>query len=84
MSGTWHFEGLPLGAVSASVALFQGQIESVLGEDLLAAGVKVYLDDILVFSNNKEEHVALLEKICAELREVGLKVRLDNCQFMKD
>jgi len=36
--------------ISSAVALFQGQMKDLLEEDLIAAGVRVYLDDILIFS----------------------------------
>jgi hypothetical protein len=34
--------------VSAVVALFQRQMEAILGKDFIAAGARVYLDDIIV------------------------------------
>ena len=37
-SGSWHCEGLPLGAANAA-ALFQEEMENLLGYNLLSAGV---------------------------------------------
>ena len=64
---------LPLG-ISSAVALFQRQMEELLGEDLFAAGVKVYLDEILIFTETLENHLALLEKVLTKLSEAGLKI----------
>ena len=64
-SGCWHFKGLPLG-VSATVALFQIQMETIIVEDLISAGVRVYLDDIIVFSRTRQDHLALLDKVLKE------------------
>jgi len=61
-SGCLYFEGMPLGT-SVAVALFQGQIESVIGEDLIALAVTIYIDDMLVFLKTKEDHLRQLEKI---------------------
>ena len=81
-SGHWHFESLPLG-VAAAVALFQRQIEQLIGEDLIAAGVRVYLDDILIFSKTRTEHFALLERVFKRLESVGLRIRLEKCVFLQ-
>ena len=80
-SGNWHFESLPLG-VSAAVPLFQRQMEQLIGEDLLAAGVRVYLDDVLIFTKTKEEHIVLLGKVLERLQSVRLLIRLAKCCFM--
>jgi hypothetical protein len=64
-SGCWHFKGLPLG-VSAAVALFQRQMEAILREDFIAAGVRVYLDDIIVFSRTRQGHLTCLTRFLKE------------------
>jgi hypothetical protein len=68
---------------AVSAALFQGQIESVLGEDLLTVRTTVNMDDISVLFMNNQQYSALLGKIFSELQNVGLKVSLYQCQFMK-
>ena len=61
--------------------LFQGQIEQVIGEDLIAAGVRVHLDSILIFSPAKAEHFALLKKVLESPESVRLRIRLQKCSF---
>ena len=46
--------------------------------------VAVYLDDILIFSKSKEEHLTHLELVLKKLREKELKINLDKCVFMKE
>ena len=77
-SGLVRFKVLPLG-ISSAFALFQRQMEDLLGEDLIAAGVRVYLDDILMYSKTLDDHLVLLDKVLAKLAEGGLKVRKDKC-----
>lgn len=43
--------------------------------------VLVYLDDLIVFRRTLEEHEERLLKVLDRLREEGLKVFLDKCQF---
>ena len=42
-----------------------------------------YLDDIIIFSKNEEEHLQHLEEIFERLRKAGLKLKLQKCSFFK-
>ena len=66
------------------MALFQRQMQELLREDLQAAGVSVYLDDILIFTKTIEDHLALLDKVLTKLSEAELKIRKDKCTFAHD
>ena len=43
--------------------------------------VVIYLDDILVYSKNKEEHAEHLRLILAKLREHKLYAKYSKCEF---
>ena len=45
--------------------------------------VLVYLDDILVYSNNEEEYETHLCKVFYRLREYKLQAKLKKCEFGK-
>jgi len=66
------------------VALFQRQMDAIIGEDLIAAGVRVYLDDIIVFSRTRQDHLALLDKVFERMQAAGMKIRLSKCSFLQN
>src|SRR5258706_15860024 len=41
----------------------------------------VYIDDILIYSNNKKEYREQVQKVLAKLKEVGLYAKPDKCEF---
>ena len=45
--------------------------------------VLVYLDDILVYSDNEEEHEAHLRRVFDRLHEHKLQAKLKKCEFGK-
>ena len=42
-----------------------------------------YLDDIIIFSRTKEEHLEHLRIIFDRLRQADLKLKLNKCSFFK-
>ena len=76
-----HFEFLvmPLGLTNSG-ATFQAMMNDVLGE-FIDRGVVVYLDDILIYSRNEEEHEELVSKVLQRLMDHGLAATIDKCFF---
>ena len=62
-------------------AYFQALINKVLKE--LNKFAVTYLDDIIIFNKNKEEHLEHLRIIFQKLKEAGLKFKRSKCDFMK-
>ena len=48
---------------------------------LIDRGVVVYIDDILIYSDNEEEHIALVREVLKRLHKHGLAVELEKCYF---
>ena len=59
-----------------------GMMNDLLG-DYLDLFVLVFLDDILVYSANMEEHAEHLRKILSVLRKHRLYAKLSKCNFVK-
>jgi hypothetical protein len=79
-SGLYRFNVLPLG-ISPAVSEFQRAIEMLLGEELMTSKVRVYLDDIIIFSNSLQEHSDTLDKVLTKLEAAGLKLKREKCKF---
>ena len=78
--GKWQFKHTPFG-LSQVLAYFQLLIDKVLmGCADFAMG---YLDDIIIFSKNKEDHLHNLEEIFNRLQHFGLKMKREKCAFFK-
>ena len=43
----------------------------------------VYLDNILIYSNNLKEHVEYIKIVLIYLRNARLRLELDKCEFYK-
>ena len=64
--GLYEYVVMPLGLTNAP-ATFQCTMNQIF-QDLLYKCVTVYLDDILVFSDSVEQHLADLRKVFEWLR----------------
>lgn len=67
--------------ITTAPAIWQAAIEQVLQG---LPGVQVYLDDILVTGRTKEEHLKNLDQVLTRLRERGLKLKKEKCDFVRD
>ena len=80
--GLFEFCVMPFGLTNAP-ATFQRVMTHIL-KPHINSFVLVYLDDILIFSRNKEEHLEHLEKVFSLLEQNDFRLRLDKCFFAKD
>ncbi len=72
---------MPFGLCNAS-ATFQRLMNHVL-HDHLGEFVMVYLDDVVIYSKNMAEHVRHLNWVLSQLKWVGLKIKVEKCEFAK-
>lgn len=79
--GAWQWKVLPFGLTNAPPT-FQKMMNSILG-DFLDKFALVYLDDILIFSRTKEDHLKHVRMVLDRLRAHKLYANLKKCEFNK-
>ena len=80
--GFYECDTMPFGATNAP-ATFQRLMHDCLGE-LNMNWCIVYLDDIIIFSDTKEEHLNRLEAVFQKLSAAGLKLKPSKCFFFRE
>lgn len=76
--GLYEFTRMPFGLTAAPMT-FQ-KIMSKLFKDM--SFVRVFIDDILIFSNTLEEHKKHLDLVCKRIAENGLTINPKKCHFL--
>ncbi len=78
-----HFKWthMPFGLKGAPLT-FQRTMNNIFG-DMLGNSVYIYLDDIIIVSKDTMSHMETLKSVLKRLQEVGLKLKLTKCEFLK-
>jgi hypothetical protein len=50
--------------------------------DMISTYIWVYLDDVIVFSDNKTDHISHIQEIFRCLQENSFYLKLEKCHFM--
>ena len=77
--GFYEYTVMPMGLTNAC-ATFQRLMDTALS-GLNGKICLVYLDDIIIFSKNAEEHANHVKLVADRLRAFNLKVNLKKCKF---
>jgi transposase InsO family protein len=77
--GLFEYKMMPFGLKTAP-ALFQQFMDKLLG-GLRWTAALCYIDDVIVFSDNVEEHADHLDKVLQAAIRTGLKFTLTKCHF---
>jgi Reverse transcriptase (RNA-dependent DNA polymerase) len=75
--GQYQWNVLPFGPTNGPAA-FQRRMMMVL-EEYLDTFVIVYLDDILIYSNDEEDHEKQIKQVLRKLDEAGIILNVDKC-----
>ncbi|KAE8206287.1 hypothetical protein CF327_g7584 [Tilletia walkeri] len=77
--GLFQYKTIPFGLRNAP-AVFQRLMDSILGELRCKVAV-VYIDDVVVATNNMDEHLSALDTLLTRATAVGLKFSPSKCTF---
>jgi len=80
--GSYEWQVMPFSLTNGPAA-FQRFINSVFA-DMLDVCVVVYLDDILVYSDNMEDHTEHIREVLWQLRQHRLYAKPEKCEFHSD
>ena len=80
--GLFEYTTMPFGLTNAP-ATFQHLVNHIF-RDMLDIFVVVYLDDILIFSKNEDEHREHVRRVLQRLRENDLFAKPEKCEFHVD
>jgi len=80
--GQYEYKVMPFGLVNAP-ATFQTMMNKILRE-FLNHGVVVNLDDILIYAENMDDHIKLVQKVLDRLEQHDLAVSLKMSVFHQD
>jgi hypothetical protein len=73
---------MPFGLSNAPITFMQ--LMNIVLRSYIGKFVVIYFDDILVFSNNKEDHLQHLKLILDALRKHKLYANLNKCSFLQE
>lgn len=80
--GLFEFNRMSFG-LCGSPATFQRLMQSIFRDELYLC-MLVFLDDLLIYSETVESHLAQLETVFQKLQQHGLKIEPQKCKFFQE
>ena len=77
--GHYEYTVMPFGLANAP-ATFQSMMNDIF-KDLIDLGVVIYLDDIPIYRESEQEHIALVKLVLSRLEQHHLAISLDKCEW---
>ena len=81
-TGLYQFRVMPFGLTNAPPT-FQRTMEKIL-RDVRFRNAMVYLDDIIIYSRNIDDHFVHLRDVFKRIQEAGLTLNPIKCEFVRN
>lgn len=81
--GQFKYLRMPFGLTNAP-RVFQRYIHNIFKPMIIESKVLIYMDDILVATEEMEEHFEILREVFETARKHKLRFRTDKCSFLYD
>lgn len=81
-AGLYRFKRMPFDLTNAP-ATFQRAVDIILSQHKWKTCL-VYLDDIIVFSKNMEDHFEDVEQILKKMEAAGINLKIKKCEWLTD
>ena len=79
--GHYEYLVMPFGLANAP-ATFQNKMNEIF-RDMIDMGVVIYLNHILIYSDNEQDHIALVKRVLSRLQEHQLAIAPEKCEWHK-
>ena len=80
--GLFEYTKMPFGLCNAP-STFQICMELIF-RGMQWKTLLIYLDDIILYSSNLDDHFEKLDEVLSRLKRAGLKLKPSKCEFIKD
>ena len=80
-SSLWQWKVMPFGLRNAPPTFQRAMSRALVGCEHCAV---VYIDDILIFSKTREEHLEHLRLVFQKLQDSAYHARLEKCEFLQE
>ena len=81
--GLFEYVVMPMG-LSNAPATFQEVMNEVLESEVRDGFVQVYLDDIIIFSENESDHLEHVSRVVEKLKAHSIKIKKSKCEWAKE
>lgn len=80
--GQYEFLRMPFGLRNAP-SVFQRFVNRIFSDMVRSDKIIIYLDDIMIATENIEDHLRIIKEVFERLVENNLELRNDKCEFLR-